>query len=75
MYVPTNAETWKKFLAQVSYGSIAYQPFYTVDEHNQKEAGKITESVKVISPSEASAEKAKSLSSASSEKQSANAVK
>ncbi len=71
-YVPTNSETWKKFFVQVSDGTIAYQLFYTVDEHNQKGAGKITESVNVISPSESSVEKAKSLSS---EKQSAKAIK
>ncbi len=74
-YVPTNSETWKKFFAQVSDRSIVYQSFYTIDEHNQKRAGKSTESIKVISPSEAAAEKAKSLSSSSSEKQSTKAVK
>ncbi len=74
-YVPTNSEMWKKFFAQVSDRSIEYQSFYTIDEHNQKGAGKRTESVKVISPSEAAAIKEKNLSSSSSEKQSAKAVK
>lgn len=52
-----------------------YQAFYTVDSHNQKGSGERAPSVKVISPSEASAEKAKNLSSASFEKQSAKAIK
>ncbi len=74
-YVPTNSEIWKKFFKEVSEGAVAYQPFFTVDENNQKGAGKRIKSIKVISPSEASAEKAKSLSSPMSEKQSAKAVK
>ncbi len=52
-----------------------YQPFVTVDDNNQKEAGKRTGSVWVISPNDASAEKAKSLNSPTSEKESSKAVK
>ncbi len=38
-YVTTNSEIWKKFFKEVSDGAVAYQPFFTVDDHNQKRVG------------------------------------
>ncbi len=35
-YIPTNSETWIKLFALVLDGTIAYQTFYTMDDHNQK---------------------------------------